>query len=1127
MPGDSSAAMRRPSLQAPHRRQPPPTPPTPGQRSGPPSIGLDDPNEFDLGGGGGSPALELDFGGGPGKPPPSEPPPEIAMPKGMAPIGLPPRDPGIDLPGPVGMSAVGVDEDAGGYSLDLPAPVDILPQPVARPPAPSRGVPASSFAPPTAPPLARPPGGGPPAAGLPSFSSDLPVPVDLDLPTPATTPQPIDRLDLPLPDDLPTPGGHQMVAPAGYGMAPANYGVAPTGIDVAPSNLGVTPAELGITPAEIGVTPAEIGVTPVGLDMAPKGIGAPQAAASGADHSLPPFMPAPGQGQSPGPAAGRAVAKGPVTSGRPPVSRGLLIGVGGLALVGLAGAGVLYSGILDPVDPEPSVLRGGGKKAPEGETKGETQGETKQGGSAATPGGPAAERSAAVLATMATHTPAAYLQARTAATEAGDAVGAAECALLLHYHYGPNPALAAEAEAVLKAYASSTEPFVQRVVGLASLAAGDLDGAEGSLGGEGPRARLYRGWLHLQQGKLDEAKADADAVLAALADEVGAKHLGLAVAAARDPVAALPALQAAVQSNAHPALQALLGATALEAGRLAMGRAAVDALDPKATDDPGVQAWTHVQHARIRAAQGDASEALAAYDRAVALVPQASGVQVERIRTLVAAKRFTDASAAVSALVREHPKDLEIQLLQAEVAVQSGDGDVALQILDTLAKALPKDARVERLRGEVYAMRLAVDEGQAAFAAARALDELDDRIAISEAILLADAKRLPDALAVLEAARAKADAAGRPRDVARLLVTKAKLHDKAGETNAALEALGRALEAVPDDNEAQRLRGVLRLRQGEVAQGRADLVEVFERTGGFPGLAAPLGHLYVLANDYDALERLVGGRLRGEDTDDELLLLGVRLRLHQGRTDDARALVELALVRHPADWEAHMLQAQLLISEGKHTEALAEIELSRPATPQAELMLQRGKILEYNARHDDAIPEYRRALELDPNLHEARFLFGRLLHHKGGHGKAITELRKVLDAPGAKSAPWFPEVWMCVGQAQQAQGKYADAIESLKQATTLDPTLGEAWANMGEYHENLNKHAEAIAALTKAAELGTEGDHWYADALMNLGRAQAKSGKKGAARKTLEKFLKVAPAESTSRAEAERLLASL
>ncbi|MEX1365347.1 MAG: tetratricopeptide repeat protein, partial [Nannocystaceae bacterium] len=376
----------------------------------------------------------------------------------------------------------------------------------------------------------------------------------------------------------------------------------------------------------------------------------------------------------------------------------------------------------------------------------------------------------------------------------------------------------------------------------------------------------------------------------------------------------------------------------------------------------------------------------------------------------------------------------------------------------------------------------------------------------------------------LAEARALAAAAGRTRDAAELLVATARLHEQAGERNAALAALDRALAVAPEHNDAQMRRGAMRVQDGQLAEGRADLVAVFERTGGYPGLAAPLGRLYVAEGDYDALERLLGDRLRGDQTADDLLTLGARLRLFQGRTADARELVELALARRPADWEAHMLMAEVLIGEGKPLDALTQIERSTPPQPEPELMLQRGKILEYNGKYDDAVPEYRKALALQPELHEARFLFGRKLVYDGANGRGITELRKVADAPEAKRAPWYPEVFINIGRAEHDLGKYTEAIESLQQATKLDPDNGFAYAEQGRFHEFRNKHGEAIAALTKAVELGTPEDHWYADALMNLGRAQSKSGKAGAASKTLKRYLEVAPPEHASRAEAERLV---
>jgi tetratricopeptide (TPR) repeat protein len=1141
MPGESSTEMRRPESLAPlRRRQPPPAPPQSGARSGPPSIGLDDVErhgELDLGSSGGS--LELDLGRPRSRPAP-EPPPAIGLPDDSAMITLDPAQSGLDLPSPVSLAPGRVRDDSNAYALDLPAPVQSAPPPAfvrpagpARPAAPPSAppsafarpaapAPARSAAPPSAPPPAArppappparpaaPPPAGPPAASLSFDDDDLLAPVDLDLPTPVAD----DRLDLPIPVDL---------APPPPGVSRTHQMLAPVGLDVAPVELGVTPAPLEVKPKLAGneVAPHDLPAARPGGTLAPgmaptmPSYGSPSGPAIAAPPAAPP-MPAPV------PSPGLAASKPPAAA-RKPVSRGALLAAGGLLVIGLAGVGVLYSGILEPEEPEPAALRGGGKKPDAGKAK--------DGGDApvpkTVPAGAVAERAPAVLATLALHTPAAYLEAMAASQAAGDTVGAAEAALLLALHYGPNPARTAEAAALLQPHASERASFVTRVVGLSALVAGDHAAAEAALGGDDPRARLYRGFSRLAQGRLDEAKADADTVLGTLPDEVAARCLALAVQARRDPVAAIAATEAALAKGPHPALHALLATTAVQVGRLAAARAAVDAIDPAATDDAGVQAWAHVQKARVLAAQGDLDEAIAAFDRALGLVPQAPAIQMERIRTLVAAKRFADASAAVSALVRERPQDPEAQLLQADVAIQSGDGDVALQVIEKLAAALPKDARVSIAKGEVHAMRLEVDEGQAAFAAARALDPVDVRAVVGEAVLLADAKRLPEALALLETARAEAETAGRSRDAAALLLAKAKLHAKAGERNAALEALDRALAASPGDNEAQLRRGVLRLEAGRTAEGRADLLAVFERTGGYPGLAAPLGRLYVQDHDFEALERLVGDRLRGEATADELLTIGARLRLHQARIADARALLELALARHPADWEAHMLLAQVLILEGNAAEALAEIGRSRPSSPQPEQMLQRGKILEFNGRHDDAIPEYQRALAIDPELHEARFLYGRMLHYKGGHAKAITELRKVLDAPQAKAAPWYPEVWLNLGVAQEAQGKHDDAIASLRQATTLDPKLGEAWAKTGRFQGDRNKLAEAIAALEKAIEVGPKDAYWYADALMDLGRAQSKAGKKAAAKSTLETFLKEAPTDHTSRAEAERLRGEL
>ncbi|MEX1364007.1 MAG: tetratricopeptide repeat protein, partial [Nannocystaceae bacterium] len=821
LPAESSSELPRPTLDAPRRRQPPPPPPTGRDRSGPPSIGLDDAgrhNELDLGGAAGG-DLELDFGGAPGAPPVASPPPAIEMPSESGldfpmldepslfdpdedlpgPVASPRRDPAADLPMPVveardptadlptpvaapglgpGMGGSGLDDLtgdlAGGFDFDLPAPVD----------------------------QAR-------AASMgPSFDADLPTPVELDLPL-AGGASPDIGLDLPMPADQlggagqqlqpaygnqglrPAAGGQQLqpaygdqdLRPAAgtqqlqpaYGdqdMRPAEIGVAPATLDMAPANLDMAPANLEMQPKLEGteLAPGDLpGPVPAGGPSARAAGGYPNAAPATSMGQTAP-MPASSDG-----AAGSIAARTSQAGKPPAVSRGVLIAAGGLLLLGLAGAAVLYSGILDPDDPETTATRGAKKKtaaAKNDDDGGQTQGDD---GGTQTPATVIAERSPAVLAILAKHTPQAYLEARAKATEAGDVIGAAEAALLLHFYYGPNPAMLAEAGKDLQPHVGNEAPFVQRVVGLASLAADNLDGADKALTGDDERTRLYRGWVHLQRGELDEAMAEAKAVITASPDEVAARHLELATRAKREPVAAIPAIQAALESNpSHAGLQALVATTGIATGRLAAARRAVDAIDPAGTDDPGVQAWSHVQRARVRLAQGDREGALADYDAAIERVPEVVPVQMERVRALVLAGLLNDASSSVSSLVREHPQDAQLQLLQAQVATRSGDVDIALGVLETLAVSLPEDPRVMITKGDAHTMRLEIDEGQTAYAAARALDPTAIEAAMGEAVLLSDAKQLPKALTVLEEARGRAGAGGGPGVVGGRLVAQGR-----------------------------------------------------------------------------------------------------------------------------------------------------------------------------------------------------------------------------------------------------------------------------------------------------------------------------------------------------------------
>ena len=1123
-----------------------------GATDGPPSIGLGDigdapsasqsgqapPGDAGIGNPFAPPPTSETAFGVP--PPPSgpgafSPPPPAAPPAAPPPPSLQP-EPSDSMPGIAEFNLSGLDAPSLSPDVGVPGEID-LPQPVDRPDLPAPVQRRSPGAPPA------PAGAGQPSnlpapveLNLPApVELNLPAPVELNLPAPAGSPGastsnvdlpvPVD-LDLPVPVDLdlPMPAGQglapagQGLTPAGQGLTPAGQGLTPAGQDLEPAGQGLTPAGQELEPAGQGLTPANLGLAPAEQGLAPVP-GAPGVAPMGPGGALPP-----GVAGSPAAAAagvpGVAGALPPPLRGASPAnkinpsrapSRGLMIGLGGLVVVALAGVGIMSSGLLDgPEDPQPGTRGAGGSKP------------------APTPGaeGVAVDRTPEVVAKLAADTPAGYAEAITLAEAGGDVVGAAEAAYALHFRFGPDPERVTKAAGQLATYQTQKDPFVQRVVGLAALSAGKLDQAEPALVGEDARTRMYRGWLRLAQGRPADALTEAQAALVAMPDDLGALCLKLVAQTKTNPELALA--EAATAAKAHPGhlgvLQAQVG-IALELGHL---RVATTALTTAALPE-GASAATKAHLLQLRgdvaAGAGLYAQAATHYKEAQALIPSNTVAGRKRARVLVKANSFAEAEAVTGAILKQTPNEPEAHLLDAEVLIAGGSADRATETLEKVGKALSTDPRVPYLTGQVFAMRLQVEEAQAQFAAARERDATFYKASVDEALLLAKLKKADAAEKLLADARAAAKEGGRNSDLAELHIASAQLLKQQNKPAEAIAALTQALGIAPAHNAAQLQRGVLRIANGAGAEGEADLVAVFDRTGGFPGLASPLGLIYLRDNRVDDLEALVGGQLNGDATPRDLVLIGARLRLLQGKVAEAKALIQVGIANDPSGWEPQMLLSEALIQENDIAGALTAIEKSVPKEPKAEHWLQKGRVYEFNGRHDDARPLYFKATRLDPELHEARFLYGRALETSGEYTGAVRELSTVIAAEGAKTAAWYPEAWMHLGIAQSATGKSAEGIASLEQATKLNNKLGKAWAKLGEQHARNAKHGAAIAALTTATKLGTSADtDWYPDALMNLGRAQQKTGKATQAKATFKKFLDVAAANHSGRAEARRVL---
>jgi len=1051
------------------------------------------------------PPGELDLPGptAAGRRPPPPPPgaAELRNPGGPArsPMGLPPPPSRFnDLPQPANSTSAS--------TMDLPPPPSRfadLPRPASSgssfdlppPPAPFSNLPTPAGPSPHGLDLPPPPGAAPPPR-VPATRArphDLPVPLDLDLPQP--------RLDLPQPrHDLPRPAQGY-----GYGNLPQPRQDLLRPVDgngnlLQPHEQRLEPAEQRLQPASQELQSKDQFLTPAEQNLTP----AQRAAAGLATRG------GPGAAASHAGAAASAV-RGPRTPQPRAIPeargkfRGLALTSAGLLVV-LGGAGGLYySGLLDGERGDGQrgapALKGKDTKAPVDAAR--------------------SDRSPEVLAQIRRDEAIGYREAIKLAAAEGDAVGQAEAALLLHFRYGPDGVSAGQGRELLSSAKEKSAPAVRRVLGLDALTKGDLAAAEAALQGDDARTRLYRGFLRLAQGNYDAAREEAEAALASNGDDAAALAVRHAANLELDPKNELALLLQSVTTRPKSGVLRMLAAEAtLEQGQLAKAEALASGFEEDEALAPGYRARVKGLQARVAIAQGDTATASQRLEEALELDKQNLALALLRVELLRNTAPLTEASLAAKAVAEAHPKSLEAAQLVAEVDLASGKGDEALAQLVKLAAAHPKAAGIPLLEGKVHAMRLAVEDGEKAFARALELDPTLTEAVIAHARMLANARQVEPGLALLDA---RLPSETMPKAKVALLLAKAELQEAALDLPGVLKTLDAADAIDPQNNAVQTRRGVARLRGGDFTGGRQDLAAVYERTGGYPGMTAPFGRILSREGDIERLEKLVGDRAEDPRADIELKLVGTRLRLLQGNSEAAKQLAQEVLLKEPSNWEAHMLLADGFRQSRDYPEALERIKMVQPPEPQAEYYLLKGKILEFNGRYAEARPEYQRALAVDPSLSEARFLYGRSLAYAGAGKAAVDELSRVIRETGDH----YPAAYAAMGRAQKELGDYGQAVASLSKAVELDPAQYEAWYHKGTVHAHKNQHKLAAEALEHAVADEASSNDWYLDAWVRLGRAKFHLGDATGARQALERYLAIAPPNHASRGAAERLLRDL
>jgi eukaryotic-like serine/threonine-protein kinase len=139
--------------------------------------------------------------------------------------------------------------------------------------------------------------------------------------------------------------------------------------------------------------------------------------------------------------------------------------------------------------------------------------------------------------------------------------------------------------------------------------------------------------------------------------------------------------------------------------------------------------------------------------------------------------------------------------------------------------------------------------------------------------------------------------------------------------------------------------------------------------------------------------------------------------------------------------------------------------------------------------------EYKRAIELNPNLALAHRWYAAYLDLVGRHDEAIARIARARQLD-----PLSPGVNATVGFLLSSAGRHAEAGEALKKTLELDPTYPYAHLYLGHVHMARKDYPQAIAAYRQAVTLGLDTPATR----ISLGAAYAHAGQDDRARTILE-----------------------
>lgn len=453
-------------------------------------------------------------------------------------------------------------------------------------------------------------------------------------------------------------------------------------------------------------------------------------------------------------------------------------------------------------------------------------------------------------------------------------------------------------------------------------------------------------------------------------------------------------------------------------------------------------------------------EALAAFDKVLALRPQDRNANLEKAYIRINQKQFAQARTEIEAANKAAPNSLLVTYGQALLEFNEGKNKEARDALQRILKSAPNHMPSVLLAG---AVELNLDAPEQAQMHLRKYLEVDQNNVYARKLMAqAMLKNAQPGAAAATLAPALADT----KDP-QLLALAGESYMQARDFGKATSYFEKATQLAPDVAVLRTSLGMSRLNQGDTAKGIGELERATELDPKSDRALSALVQAELGLKHYDKALAAVNKLETLKADDPQTYNLKATVLLNKGDVPGARAAFEKALQVKPTFFPAAANLAKLDMIEKKPDAARKRFEaILEKDKKNFGAMAALADLAMLDKRPEEATTWLEKAQAENPDAIPPVLKLG--AHYLGTkqEKKALTLARKFQT-----THPTSPELMDLLGQAQMANNDPQGALDSYSKLVNLTPKSALAQMRLAEVQGALKNDAGAAESLRKANAL--------------------------------------------------------